>query len=242
MEELDRIEINGHVGIITFDPYPMNPLTDQDGNLGTILYAHSRYDFEGAVDIQDRDSVDQQSSAFHYIQREEEIDPTCVHCGITLEYEGYGTWVSVFNEVVDDNYQDVVSDVCLKAEPVVYLNHSYFEHKPEFTEGIVILPVGMHDHSGISMYVGSGRGWDNGPLGIIYCTYKKAEEICGKEMTEEEITEILTEEVNAWSAYQSGMVYRWAVLDEDEDETHSEGSWTDEAECKKALISELESM
>lgn len=55
-----------------------------------------------------------------------------------------------------------------------------------FENAICLLPLGLYDHSGISMWVGSGAhwsdagGWDSGQVGFIYTTKERIEELCGK--------------------------------------------------------------
>lgn len=49
----------------------------------------------------------------------------------------------------------------------------------EHTENAVILPLSLHDHSGISMSVGVQRGWDSGQVGFIYATKEHLREELG---------------------------------------------------------------
>lgn len=35
---------------------------------------------------------------------------------------------------------------------------------------VIVLPLNLMDHSGLSMSIGTSRGWDNGQVGFIYCT------------------------------------------------------------------------
>lgn len=85
----------------------------------------------------------------------------------------------------------------------------------------VMLPLGLYDHSGISMYVGSQShwsdpgGWDSGQVGWIYCTVKKAkEEWAGADFHERAI-EYLKGEVETYNQYLTGDVYGYVVEDAD---------------------------
>src|SRR5688572_5467595 len=38
-------------------------------------------------------------------------------------------------------------------------------------KAVIVLPLGLYDHSGITMYVGDSHDrWDGGQVGFIYCT------------------------------------------------------------------------
>jgi len=104
------------------------------------------------------------------------------------------------------------------------------------SENVVMLPLALLDHSGITMWVGSGPsvadpgGWDSGQVGWIYCTLDKAIENWGLpkdstwettmkdwnkegEDTGEDITlkeataRVLEGEVKEFEAYITGEVY-----------------------------------
>ena len=80
--------------------------------------------------------------------------------------------------------------------------------------GMVILPLYLYDHSGISMKIGDFRGtphagWDSGQVGFIYCT--------DGDMVAEGITDLdqaealLRGEVAAYNRYLTGDVYTYRI-------------------------------
>ena len=86
-------------------------------------------------------------------------------------------------------------------------------------DAVSILPVYMFDHSGLTLSTSSDlfsdidpQKWDWGQVGYIYTTAEKIEEIFGKEMpTKERIEEMLIQEVETYSQYLSGDVYRYTL-------------------------------
>lgn len=95
----------------------------------------------------------------------------------------------------------------------------------------VILPLGLLDHSGISMYVGAGAhpqdsgGWDSGQVGVIYTTAERVKQVMGEDLSEEQVVEMLRQEVTRYDAYLTGMLYRYEILDGDGDIEDSCGTY-----------------
>lgn len=95
----------------------------------------------------------------------------------------------------------------------------------------VVLPLGLIDHSGISMYV-AGRwastgdasnqfdpgGWDSGLVGFIFDTANTREQI-GTEP--EHVEEALRAEVDLYDDYLTGQVFGYVIEDADGDEIDS---------------------
>lgn len=89
----------------------------------------------------------------------------------------------------------------------------------------IMLPLALIDHSGISMYIGSGAhacdpgGWDSGQVGWIYCTKKKAVEEWGKKTCTRTVIaaaeKYLKGEVEEYDQYLTGDVYGYIVEDEE---------------------------
>ena len=82
-----------------------------------------------------------------------------------------------------------------------------------FVGATVVLPVGLIDHSGLSMYASAGPhwsdpgGWDSGTIGFIFDT-PKGRELAGFTTDETEgITEVLRGEVSVYDQYLRGEVY-----------------------------------
>lgn len=99
---------------------------------------------------------------------------------------------------------------------------------------VVILPLFLFDHSGITMSCESSRfrmadsaGWDWGQVGFIYAT----KEIILKEFNKkrlskkllEKVEEILVNEVKTYDQYLTGDV--WGYIIEDDDGEHLESCW-----------------
>ena len=89
-----------------------------------------------------------------------------------------------------------------------------------FHGATVVLPLGLYDHSGISMYVGSGAhpfdsgGWDSGVVGLIFDTPEQRETwgFTGDDWgTPERIEEALRGEVKEYDQYLTGDVWGYVV-------------------------------
>lgn len=75
--------------------------------------------------------------------------------------------------------------------------------------GVLILPLGLYDHSGISMYIGTSHDrWDGGQVGFIYCT---DEDLKREGITLETAESLLRAEVKQYDAYLTGSIYHWGV-------------------------------
>jgi hypothetical protein len=83
----------------------------------------------------------------------------------------------------------------------------------------VVLPLGLIDHSGISMYVGGGAhaadpgGWDSGTVGIIYATIEDVIREYGADTPEnrEKAEEVLRVEVEEYDRFIMGDWYGWRI-------------------------------
>ena len=83
-----------------------------------------------------------------------------------------------------------------------------------FHGAIVVLPLGLIDHSGISMYVGAGAhfadpgGWDSGIVGLIFDTPERRAVCWGDDPADpEKIEAALRSEVEVYDQYLRGEVY-----------------------------------
>lgn len=81
----------------------------------------------------------------------------------------------------------------------------------------VMLPLSLYDHSGITMSVGSDRGWDRGQVGWIYITKEKVRKEYGwKNLSKQRIEKIekyLKAEVETYNKYLTGQVYGFVVTE-----------------------------
>lgn len=79
--------------------------------------------------------------------------------------------------------------------------------------GLVILPLYLYDHGGISMSVGASRGqhaaWDSGQVGFIYCTDGDMVDNGIKDLDQAEA--LLRGEVDAYNRYLTGDLYTYRI-------------------------------
>jgi len=127
-----------------------------------------------------------------------------------------------------------------------------------FEDVLWVQPIGMLDHSGVTIWVGGGShwsdaaGWDSGTVGFAYVTKKRFEELCGswpykpksfKGTAEKWLEHTSTEEIEEYDRYLRGDVYGYVI--EDEDGNHVDSCWGfiggeyAQQEAKDALKSHL---
>ena len=79
--------------------------------------------------------------------------------------------------------------------------------------GLVILPLFLYDHSGISMSVGAPRaqhaGWDSGQVGFIYCT--DGDMVANGITDLDQAEALLRGEVDAYNRYLTGDLYTYRI-------------------------------
>jgi len=113
--------------------------------------------------------------------------------------------------------------------------------------GVLILPLGIYDHSGISMYIGNTHDrWDGGQVGFIYVTQ---EDMDREGVTIEKAEAILRNEVKVYDAYLTGNVYRWDLWQkvascsckecEHWEAVESNGEYIDHREAERVMKEEL---
>lgn len=84
--------------------------------------------------------------------------------------------------------------------------------------GVVILPLYLYDHSGITMSTAPfGDRWDSGQVGWIYTTPEKMKEFGVDGKTKEEIEKSLCAEVEVYDKYLTGDVYGFRIYKKPED-------------------------
>jgi hypothetical protein len=91
------------------------------------------------------------------------------------------------------------------------------EHLIEEEGAVVILPIYMYDHSGITISTKPfGDRWDSGQVGFIYCTGAKIkDEYRGKRITKrikEKIETYLKGEIETYDQYVTGDVYGFKLM------------------------------
>lgn len=89
--------------------------------------------------------------------------------------------------------------------------------------GIVMLPLYLYDHSGITMNTsGFSCGWDSGQVGFIWTDIKRLQDVghTWKKWTKarkEKVINWLESEVEEFDSYITGRVFRYEVVDEDDE-------------------------
>ena len=91
---------------------------------------------------------------------------------------------------------------------------------------MIVLPVYMYDHSGITINTtGFSCRWDSGQVGIIYISRKDAIKEWGKTICTASVVqkarEYLKGEIETLDQYITGSVYGFVVCDPDGEETDS---------------------
>lgn len=95
------------------------------------------------------------------------------------------------------------------------------EHIRKNLGAIIVLPLGLYDHSGITMYVGSGpgvgdsAGWDSGQVGFYYLTKAKFTKEYGKVTKRNLATaeRVMRSEIETYDHYLRGDVYGYTITD-----------------------------
>lgn len=111
----------------------------------------------------------------------------------------------------------------------------------------IILPLGLIDHSGISMYVGATEhwcdpgGWDSGQVGFIYATLAEVREWYGvKKITKQvrqRAIDSLRSIVEEYDKYLTGDVWGYVIEDEDGEDVDSCWGFIGLKYCKQEAVS-----
>lgn len=108
---------------------------------------------------------------------------------------------------------------------------------------VAMIDVGMVDHSGLTLYEGSGAhpcdpgGWDSGRIGFALITREAAL----KEFSTNRITkkikdrcfEILRADLEVYNQYVSGDVWMFTVRDQDNEVLEAVGGWYGYKDCEE---------
>lgn len=118
------------------------------------------------------------------------------------EWDNFGTMVCFHNKYKLGDVHDFNKDDY----------NSWDEVRDAIKErgGVIILPLGLYDHSGITMYIGDQHDrWDGGQVGFIYCT--------AEDMTKEgpysfeQAEALLRGEVRAYDKYLVGDICEYRI-------------------------------
>jgi len=117
------------------------------------------------------------------------------------------------------------------------------EHIESDNKVLMIKPLYMYDHSGITISTSSfSCQWDSGQIGWVFITEKQLNLMCGKDYdrSEEKLEEIIKGEVKIYDQYLTGEVYRYVLFEietcslghEHKTLIESCGSYFGEEECE----------
>jgi hypothetical protein len=108
-----------------------------------------------------------------------------------------------------------------------------FLESDDYKNAAIVLPLGLYDHSGITMYVGSEPspfdpgGWDSGQVGYIYVTKEaiRKEYSCKRisKATLAKVEGVLRQEVKTFDDFITGNV--WGFIVETEDGETVDSCW-----------------
>lgn len=215
MEAIETFEVGNLTVQIHQDQDPESPR--EWDNLGTMVCWHRRYNLG---DVQRTDDPDQ-----FFLELAEE------HRAGLEDYLGNKLWT----KIVKTDF--TVDQAKYDAEKKAYYAEAREIVWRIIDKNYVLLPLGLIDHSGISMYVGSGAhscdpgGWDSGQVGWIYMSREKIFENWPsrsktKRLTKalrKEAEEVLRGEVTAYDEYLTGQVYGFVI--EDNEGNHVDSCW-----------------
>jgi len=154
-----------------------------------------------------------------------------------------GNTLEIYHDDGDSNpreWDNLGKMVCLHRNYILGDKHDYkrdeYNSWEELKDAIeenerplVILPLYLYDHSGITMNTtGFSCGWDSGQVGWIYVT-KKQLEILGTRISDNEtyaefkerLKEYLVAEVKTYDQYLTGDVYGFVLKDSEGDQVNS---------------------
>jgi hypothetical protein len=115
-------------------------------------------------------------------------------------------------------------DKCPSIDPRDFEGWEEMEAHLRKEEGaVIVLPLSLYDHSGITMVVGSASGWDCGQVGWIYATRAAILENFGRKVLSKKLLARaeagLRAEVETYDQYLTGQVYGYVVKGPDCDDS-----------------------
>ena len=220
---------------IVDDDMPLNPREDYDC-LGKMVCWHGRYslgekhDFEEPRDFLQELLFSEYSSGhgrnnpvFEFLKSGKARDAKLEYNRSTREWEllenqhwtAESDWYvsSRYAASLKDDVPDWFLDDCLSA-----LSTGELFSLVEQMEGMVILPLYLYDHSGITMNTtGFSCPWDSGQVGWIYADKRRIEAEYGKVTPEtmEKARQVLEGEVKSYDYFLTGQCYGFQLFRED---------------------------
>lgn len=233
---------------VDYDHDPLNPRTHWD-HLGKMICFHRNYSLGDDHDFKDPDDFFL-SILLEHGTREEKRKAFLELC-----FRELLTISDVKDLILDNrgNVEDMIDNALNDyryAGGTVARNH--------IPNAVVVLPLFLYDHSGISMSCSPfSCSWDSGQVGVIFVPIKTVEEQCRKnpdkpEQTwEERAVEILESEVDTYDRYLTGQIFCYVIEEskvytaEDGDQliewnvVDSCGGFFDEDDCRQEAEANL---
>lgn len=222
-----------YTAAIVYDDNPVYDPRDWD-NLGTMVCWHRNYK------LGDNNSFKTPQDFFHakttdLCSRDEIFDYALKAKGSVkikkckngygdnayeLFYYGYKSWLGERHEP-EWQREDIYADDAMLIDAIID-NMSVSDCKTLLENKLVMLPLYLYDHSGITMSTSSFCDrWDSGQVGWIYADYSKIKKEYGVEtVTETEIQKavsVLEGEVKTYDRYLTGEVYGIVIYKFDEE-------------------------
>lgn len=229
---------------VEYDDGDLNPRTDFDGNASEMICFHSRYSLgdehsysspEGfLVSIIEEHLSDEQKEVLlkpffekHYpnIRVEEDVEDESFD--IIYDYKSidgtvsdcrYASYkvsdVENFKEEIEDAKHEILLDF-INNEIEDAMTISELLEIVESIENIVILPLYLYDHSGITINTtGFSCSWDSGQVGWIYNSIEAYKKETDNNHTKEQIKEDFTSQVEMYDKYIRGTIL-WYIVEKE---------------------------
>lgn len=238
--------------IVDYDTEPMNPRTDWD-NFGKMVCWHRRYNLGDKHDYGDaEDFVTEMLMSWYeahptkpiYLLKSRGAENAYLEYNRSTRewnlYEKNG-WSQSGEYYFTDSYPanagkdipDWFIEKCIQA-----LTHQEQLALLRAIPGLILLPLYLYDHGGITMSTGSfGCCWDSGQVGWIYATadmIRKEYGDAGKE-NYERARALLESEVQTYDLYLTGQCYGYRCLEGEEEVDSCWGFLGDFDDCVKEL-------
>lgn len=218
------------------DEIPWNPRTDMDGNIGTMFCMHPRYCLGDKTKYQDIDGVKRAMIQELGIS----MKRICSYvktgkANIKLTYNRKERQWEIWGEY---SLFGIRSYGPYCGEPdVEFLEDdliegiTFYDLQKIANDNLVVLPLYLHDHSGLSMSTADfGDPWDSGQVGIIWTTIDRVKKArLGKHTKAEWIRlakQDMTAEVKMYDRYLQGEVYGYI-----EERKNEDGQWEEVDSC-----------
>jgi hypothetical protein len=219
IDPIESFDVDGLTVEIHYDTDPENPRTDYDCHLGRMICFHRRHNLGDEHNFKDADYFFGCLLPGLHLS-DKEINQ------IVLQATKDKQWKADYREFFISN-KDLEMKESIRYAFVFHKLIDQFDWIDKGTksllmdileEHIVILPLYLYDHSGLSMSTGAfSCPWDSGQVGWIYCTKKTVIEEYGNWTAESvaKATKRLEQEVETYSEYLGGEVYGYQVIDSD---------------------------